>query len=152
MILRCFFYKGKISVYELAEILPAEENFLLIFRRDNPLDSSIEFMKVKYCLIKLQRNKQIFFWKVWRRFDSNGSGYIEADELQEFIKYLLSQKTQDIISNEKLLEYTDSIVRLHLIYVKRKPIVFTRLLFFQHFIAQLIWSKQRWKIAILRNV
>jgi hypothetical protein len=42
-----FVLKGKISVNELADILPVEENFLLLFRRDNPLDSSVEFMKVK---------------------------------------------------------------------------------------------------------
>ncbi|KAG1709745.1 Calbindin-32 [Nymphon striatum] len=29
----------------LAQILPTEENFLLLFRFDNPLDSSVEFMK-----------------------------------------------------------------------------------------------------------
>jgi hypothetical protein len=38
---------GKISVNELAEILPVEECFLLIFRREHPLDSSIDFMRVR---------------------------------------------------------------------------------------------------------
>lgn len=37
---------GKISVQELAEILPTDENFLLIFRKDNQVDST-NFMKVK---------------------------------------------------------------------------------------------------------
>lgn len=41
-----------------------EENFLLLFRFDNPLESSVEFMKI------------------WREYDSDGSGYIEADELK----------------------------------------------------------------------
>lgn len=31
---------------QLAQLLPMEENFLLLFRFDNPLDSSVEFMKV----------------------------------------------------------------------------------------------------------
>ena len=31
---------------QLAQILPMEQNFLLLFRRDHPLDSSVEFMKV----------------------------------------------------------------------------------------------------------
>lgn len=34
--------------FQLAQLLPMEENFLLLFRFDNPLDSSVEFMKVKY--------------------------------------------------------------------------------------------------------
>jgi Ca2+-binding EF-hand superfamily protein len=41
-----------------------EENFLLLFRFDNPLESSVEFMKI------------------WREYDSDNSGYIEADELK----------------------------------------------------------------------
>jgi len=38
---------GKIDIRELAQLLPMEENFLLLFRFDNPLDSSVEFMKVR---------------------------------------------------------------------------------------------------------
>lgn len=34
------------TVYQLAQLLPMEENFLLLFRFDNPLESSVEFMKV----------------------------------------------------------------------------------------------------------
>ncbi|KAK7474020.1 hypothetical protein BaRGS_00034730, partial [Batillaria attramentaria] len=36
---------GRIDIAELAQILPMEENFLLLFRRENPLESSVEFMK-----------------------------------------------------------------------------------------------------------
>jgi Ca2+-binding EF-hand superfamily protein len=36
---------GKISVEEMAEILPTEENFLVLFRRDNSL-AGTDFMKV----------------------------------------------------------------------------------------------------------
>jgi len=36
-----------ISNFQLAQLLPMEENFLLLFRFDNPLESSVEFMKVK---------------------------------------------------------------------------------------------------------
>lgn len=55
---------GKIDIRELAQLLPMEENFLLLFRFDNPLESSVEFMKI------------------WREYDSDNSGYIEADELK----------------------------------------------------------------------
>lgn len=33
-------------MFQLAQLLPMEENFLLLFRFDNPLESSVEFMKV----------------------------------------------------------------------------------------------------------
>ena len=35
-----------LSYFQLAQLLPMEETFLLLFRFDNPLDSSVEFMKV----------------------------------------------------------------------------------------------------------
>lgn len=54
--------KGKISVHEMADILPMEENFLLLFRRDNPLESSIEFMKVwKYWKFLLNKFFKFYF-------------------------------------------------------------------------------------------
>eukprot|EP00091_Calanus_sinicus_P005622 TRINITY_DN16082_c0_g1_i2.p1 TRINITY_DN16082_c0_g1~~TRINITY_DN16082_c0_g1_i2.p1 ORF type:complete len:147 (-),score=52.25 TRINITY_DN16082_c0_g1_i2:298-738(-) len=37
---------GKIDIRELAQLLPMEETFLLLFRFDNPLESSVEFMKL----------------------------------------------------------------------------------------------------------
>ena len=55
---------------QLAEMLPTDENFLLLFRRDNTLDSSVEFMRV------------------WREFDKDRSGYIEADELKVNFTFL----------------------------------------------------------------
>jgi len=54
----------RIEISEMAQILPTEENFLLLFRRENPLESSVEFMRV------------------WREYDKDHSGYIEADELK----------------------------------------------------------------------
>ena len=49
---------GKIDIREMAQLLPMEENFLLLFRFDNPLDSSVEFMKVRvtiYSVIFIMR-------------------------------------------------------------------------------------------------
>nr|CAD7439806.1 unnamed protein product [Timema bartmani] len=63
---------GKIDIRELAQLLPMEENFLLLFRFDNPLESSVEFMKI------------------WREYDLDGSGYIEADELKIMFSWLLT--------------------------------------------------------------
>ncbi|XP_054280137.1 chaoptin-like [Macrosteles quadrilineatus] len=39
---------GKIDIRELAQLLPMEENFLLLFRFDNPLEASVEFMKKRW--------------------------------------------------------------------------------------------------------
>ncbi len=77
---------------QLAEILPTEENFLLLFRKDNPLESSVDFMKV------------------WKQFDTDCSGYIEADELKQFIKALLNRRQGNKVTEEKLIEYTDTMV------------------------------------------
>ncbi|KNC24541.1 Calbindin-32, partial [Lucilia cuprina] len=68
-----------------------EENFLLLFRFDNPLESSVEFMKI------------------WREYDTDNSGYIEADELKNFLRDLLKEaKKINDVSEDKLIEYTDT--------------------------------------------
>ncbi|CAF1012734.1 unnamed protein product [Rotaria sp. Silwood1] len=85
---------GRIEIGELAEILPMEENFLLLFRKDNPLESSVDFMRV------------------WKQFDTDCSGYIEADELKQFIKTLLNKRQGNKVTEEKLIEYTDSILHI----------------------------------------
>jgi len=86
---------GKIDIRELAQLLPMEENFLLLFRFDNPLDSSVEFMKL------------------WYQYDTDGSGYIEADELKNFLRDLLTEasKSQEV-TEDKLIEYTDTMLQV----------------------------------------
>ena len=49
--------------------------------------------------------------KVWKQFDTDCSGYIEADELKQFIKALLTKRRGTNLTDEKLIEYTDTIVR-----------------------------------------
>ncbi|XP_014663619.1 PREDICTED: calbindin-32-like [Priapulus caudatus] len=84
---------GRIDISELAQMLPMEENFLLLFRVDNPLDSSVEFMKI------------------WKQYDLDRSGYIEGDELKEFLKDLLGEFKRDV-TEDKLIEYTDTMLQL----------------------------------------
>lgn len=48
--------------------------------------------------------------KVWKQFDTDCSGYIEADELKQFIKELLTKRRGTQITDEKLIEYADTIV------------------------------------------
>ncbi|CAN8000663.1 unnamed protein product, partial [Ixodes pacificus] len=38
---------------QLAQLLPLEESFLLLFRFDNPLESSVEFMKVSRHILSI---------------------------------------------------------------------------------------------------
>lgn len=86
---------GKIDIRELAQLLPMEENFLLLFRFDNPLESSVEFMKI------------------WREYDTDGSGYIEADELKNFLRDLLKEaKKINDVTEDKLIEYTDTMLQV----------------------------------------
>ena len=51
--------------------------------------------------------------KVWKQFDTDCSGYIEADELKQFIKALLTKRKGTNLTEEKLIEYTDTIVCLN---------------------------------------
>ncbi|TGZ58805.1 hypothetical protein CRM22_009430 [Opisthorchis felineus] len=86
---------NRIELCELAKILPTEENFLVLFHQDNPLESSVEFMRI------------------WKQFDKDRSGFIEADELKEFLRHLLKKaKPNEEIDEAKLMEYTSSILKL----------------------------------------
>ncbi|CAI9715677.1 calbindin-32-like isoform X3 [Octopus vulgaris] len=86
---------GKIDISELTELLPVEENFLLLFRRDHPLDSSVEFMQT------------------WKAFDCDHSGYIEADELKKFLRHLLQQgNSENVVTEDELITYADTILKL----------------------------------------
>ncbi|XP_041625641.1 calbindin isoform X2 [Vulpes lagopus] len=78
---------GKIGIVELAHVLPTEENFLLLFRCQQ-LKSCEEFMKT------------------WRKYDTDHSGFIETEELKNFLKDLL-EKANKTVDDTKLAEYTD---------------------------------------------
>ncbi|XP_037089223.1 calbindin-32-like isoform X2 [Pollicipes pollicipes] len=86
---------GRIEIRELAQLLPMEENFLLLFRFDNPLESSVEFMKI------------------WRRYDADSSGSIDAAEMKAFLRDLLKEaKKATEVSEDKLIEYTDTMLQV----------------------------------------
>ncbi|KAG7154325.1 Calbindin-32-like [Homarus americanus] len=105
---------GKIEIRELAQLLPMEENFLLLFRFDNPLESSVEFMKI-WKQYDADHNGFIDSneLKIWKAYDKDNSGYIEADELKNFLRDLLKEakKDQDV-SEDKLIEYTDTMLQV----------------------------------------
>ncbi|XP_040843336.1 calbindin isoform X2 [Ochotona curzoniae] len=76
----------------LAHVLPTEENFLLLFRCQQ-LKSCEEFMKT------------------WRKYDTDHSGFIETEELKNFLKDLL-EKANKTVDDMKLDEYTDLMLKL----------------------------------------
>ncbi|GCC34951.1 secretagogin [Chiloscyllium punctatum] len=84
---------GRLQIQELANmILPEDENFLLLFRRETPLDNSVDFMRI------------------WRKYDADSSGYISATELRNFLRDLFLQHKK-MISDDKLDEYTDTMMK-----------------------------------------
>ncbi|KFW67709.1 Secretagogin, partial [Pygoscelis adeliae] len=84
---------GRLQIQELANmILPDDENFLLLFRRETPLDNSVEFMRI------------------WRSYDADSSGFISAGELKDFLRDLFLQHNKTV-AEVKLEEYTDTMVR-----------------------------------------
>uniref|UniRef100_A0A8D3DZ01 Secretagogin n=1 Tax=Scophthalmus maximus TaxID=52904 RepID=A0A8D3DZ01_SCOMX len=89
--IRC---KSLVSMLQLSAVmLPEEENFLLLFRREMPLDDSVEFMRI------------------WRNYDADSSGYISALELKGFLQDLLVQHRKSI-GPEKLEEYTVTMMKM----------------------------------------
>uniref|UniRef100_A0A3P9HEV3 Secretagogin n=1 Tax=Oryzias latipes TaxID=8090 RepID=A0A3P9HEV3_ORYLA len=85
---------GRLLIQQLASVmLPEEENFLLLFRRETPLDNSVEFMKI------------------WRKYDEDSSGYISANELQGFLQDLFLQHRKSITAS-KLEEYTVTMLKI----------------------------------------
>ncbi|XP_036929902.1 secretagogin-like [Acanthopagrus latus] len=85
---------GKLQIQELANmILPEDENFLLVFRREAPLDNSVDFIKI------------------WRKYDVDCSGYISAQELKAFLKDLFLEHHKEV-SSDKLEEYTDTMMKI----------------------------------------
>ncbi|KAM9461180.1 calretinin-like [Clarias gariepinus] len=81
----------KIEMSELAQVLPAEENFLLCFRQF--LGSSVKFMTV------------------WRTYDTDRSGFIESNELKNFLSDLL-KKANRHYDDKKMNEYTQTILKM----------------------------------------
>lgn len=85
---------GRLQIQELATLLlPEDENFLLLFRRETPLDNSVEFMRI------------------WRNYDTDSSGYISAIELTGFLHDLFLQHRKSITA-DKLDEYTDTMMKM----------------------------------------
>ncbi|XP_008260701.1 secretagogin [Oryctolagus cuniculus] len=85
---------GRVQMKELARMfLSEDENFLLLFRWETPLDSSVEFMQI------------------WRKYDADSSGFISAAELCNFLRDLFRHHRK-AISEAKLAEYTGTMMKI----------------------------------------
>lgn len=69
-------FDGKISMSELENILPTEENYLNQFRQE----------------FEMQKMDSVKFIKIWNHYDSDMSGYLEGDEIDAFLKDMLQQE------------------------------------------------------------
>ncbi|KAL9975551.1 hypothetical protein ACROYT_G012723 [Oculina patagonica] len=67
---------GKISMSELENILPTEENYLSQFRKE----------------FQAEKMDSIQFIKIWNHYDSDSSGYLEGEEIEAFLKDMLEQQ------------------------------------------------------------
>lgn len=86
--------EGLIPMKELASMfLSEDENFLLFFRLETPLDNSVEFMQI------------------WRKYDADSSGFISAAELCNFLRDLFLHHKK-IISEAELEEYTSTMMKI----------------------------------------
>ncbi|XP_031214744.1 secretagogin [Mastomys coucha] len=86
--------EGHILMKELASMfLSEDENFLLFFRLETPLDNSVEFMRI------------------WRKYDADSSGFISASELCNFLRDLFLHHKK-IISEAELEEYTSTMMKI----------------------------------------
>ncbi|XP_034535154.1 secretagogin-like [Notolabrus celidotus] len=85
---------GRLQIHELASLmLSEEENFLLLFRRETPLDNSVEFMRI------------------WRNYDTDSSGYISAAQLKGFLGDLFLQHSESVTA-DRLDTYSDTMMKM----------------------------------------
>uniref|UniRef100_A0A3B3Q538 Secretagogin n=1 Tax=Paramormyrops kingsleyae TaxID=1676925 RepID=A0A3B3Q538_9TELE len=89
---------GRLQIHELANmILPEDENFLLLFRRETPLDNSVEFMKgyVSQNFLKdliVQHKKAVsprkldkYTETMMNIFDRNKDGQLDLNDLARIL-------------------------------------------------------------------
>ncbi|XP_017668649.1 PREDICTED: secretagogin [Lepidothrix coronata] len=110
---------GRLKIQELANmILPDDENFLLLFRRETPLDNSVEFMRVCISTLPLPLHTNSFFNTnpsahcgtqygtdtMMKIFDKNKDGRLDLNDLARILalqENFLLQFKMDACSTEE---------------------------------------------------
>jgi len=86
---------NRISVRELTAVLPVEESFFVLFRSAVHADKGVDYMKI------------------WKKYDKDGSGYIEVNELKAFLKDLIAKSNiQSKVDEKQLTDYAQTILTL----------------------------------------
>lgn len=90
---------GRISIRELADLLPVEENFMFIFQNEKLVENANDFIDI------------------WKAIDTDKSGFIEAKEISEFLIKMFSAKgnttTKVVPSPAKIEEYTKILLAMY---------------------------------------
>ncbi|XP_077951432.1 secretagogin isoform X2 [Gasterosteus aculeatus] len=103
---------GKLQIQELANmILPEDENFLLVFRREAPLDNSVDFMKAFLKDLFQKHLKEVSSDKLdeytdamMKIFDKNKDGCLDLNDLARILalqENFLLQFQMDACSKEE---------------------------------------------------
>uniref|UniRef100_A0A3B3XKT7 Secretagogin n=1 Tax=Poecilia mexicana TaxID=48701 RepID=A0A3B3XKT7_9TELE len=103
---------GKLQIQELANmILPEEENFLLVFRREALLDNSVDFMKAFLKDLFQQHHKEVspdkleeYTDAMMKVFDKNKDGRLDLNDLARILaleENFLLQFQMDASSKEE---------------------------------------------------
>uniref|UniRef100_A0A5F8GAL6 Calbindin 2 n=1 Tax=Monodelphis domestica TaxID=13616 RepID=A0A5F8GAL6_MONDO len=81
---------------------------------DKTSEGKIEMAEVSSCVLFKHQGTGGGGWKgveAWRKYDTDRSGYIEANELKGFLSDLL-KKANRLYDEPELLEYTQTILRM----------------------------------------
>jgi Ca2+-binding EF-hand superfamily protein len=90
---------GRISIRELADLLPVDENFMFIFQNEKLVENANDFIDI------------------WKAIDTDKSGFIEAKEVSEFLTRMFSAKgnttTKVVPTPAKIEEYTKTLLAMY---------------------------------------
>jgi Ca2+-binding EF-hand superfamily protein len=87
---------GKLSIREMSHLLPVEEGFFVLFRFENGTEKGTDYMTI------------------WKKYDRDYSGFIEAEELKTFLHDIVKRANPSMPVNEQRLdEYTNIIMHTY---------------------------------------